>query len=84
MNRIALLLAGRSYKDDVNPPRFYAPLPEGPYKGVRVIPAMENEQKQTFYANMGWDKQGVPTAANLQTCGYGAFESAIAPLRAKA
>ncbi len=84
MNRIALLLAGRSYLDDVNAPRCFTPLPEGPYKGRSASKAVEDKMKQAYYAAMNWDKQGVPTAANLQTCGYGAYESAIAPLRAKA
>ena len=82
MNRVALLLAGRTYKDDVNPARAYTPLPEGPYKGNKVDRAEEEKMKQAFYATMGWDKQGVPTSANLQTCGYSAFDGAIAPLRA--
>jgi aldehyde:ferredoxin oxidoreductase len=84
MNRITLLLGGRTYKDDVNPPRAYTPLPEGPQKGGRVYKEDEEPQKQQYYAAMGWDKEGVPTAATLQTHGFAAFESAIAPLRAKA
>ncbi len=84
MNRIALLLAGRSYLDDVNPPRCFTPLPEGPYKGRSASKATENRMKQDFYATMNWDKQGVPTAATLQAQGFGAYEGVIAPLRAKA
>ena len=82
MTRISLLLGGRSYKDDVNPPRAYTPLPEGPLKGSMVNKTLENEQKQAYYAAMGWDKQGVPTTANLQQCGFSGFDSALAPLRA--
>ena len=82
MNRISLLLGGRTYKDDVNPPRAYTPLPEGPLKGGKVDKAQEEEQKQAYYVAMGWDKQGVPTTANLQQCGFGSFDSALAPLRA--
>ncbi len=82
MTRISLLLGGRTYKEDVNPPRFYTPLPDGPFKGKTVDPAVENEQKQTYYASMGWDKRGVPTTANLQQCGLSAFDGALAPLRA--
>ncbi len=82
MCRISLLLGGRTYKDDVNPPRAYTPLPEGPLKGNKVDKAVENELKQTYYATMGWDKQGVPTTATLQTHGFGSFDAALAPLRA--
>ncbi len=82
MNRIALLLAGWTYKDDVNPPRTYEPLPEGPFKGKRVDKAIESQKKQDYYTFMGWDKQGVPTAATLQAHGFGGFDGALAPLRA--
>ena len=81
MLRISLLLGGRTYKDDVNPPRFYTPLPDGPMKGSAVNRALEDEGKQVYYATMGWDQQGVPTAATLQAHGFGAFDSALAPLR---
>jgi aldehyde:ferredoxin oxidoreductase len=84
MTRISLLLGGRTYKDDVNPPRAYTPLPEGPLKGSKVDKAVETQQKQEYYATMGWDKEGVPTTANLQQCGFSGFDSALAPLRAKA
>jgi aldehyde:ferredoxin oxidoreductase len=84
MNRITQLLSGWTYKDDVNPPRAYVPLPEGPFKGSRVDKALEDKLKQEFYKNMGWDKQGVPTTATLQTHGFAAFEGALAPLRATA
>jgi aldehyde:ferredoxin oxidoreductase len=84
MTRISLLLGDRTYKDDVNPPRTYTPLPEGPMKGSKVDKALEEQQKQAYYTAMGWDKQGVPTTATLQTHGFGTFDSALAPLRAHA
>ena len=84
MYRITLLLSGWTYKDDVNPPRAYTPLPEGPFKGSRASQTLESEQKQAYYATMGWDTQGVPTTATLRTHGYSAFDSSLAPLRAKA
>ena len=84
MTRITLLLAGWTYKDDVNPPRAYTPLPEGPFKGSKVDKAIENQRKQQYYTAMGWDTQGVPTTATLQAHGYSAFDASLAPLRAKA
>jgi aldehyde:ferredoxin oxidoreductase len=81
MNRVALLLAGWTYKDDVNPARCYEPLPEGPYKGKKVDKTIEEKKKQTFYHNLGWDSQGVPTQETLAACGLSAFEAAMAPLR---
>jgi len=84
MNRIPLLLHGWTYKDDVNPPRFYEPLPEGPYKGMKVSKAVENQKKQDFYRALGWDIQGVPTTATLRQYGYEVFDDALDRLRAKA
>ncbi len=81
--RVSLLLSGWTYKDDVNPPRFYEPLPEGPFKGSKVDKTIEETKKQAYYKTMGWDSQGVPTAATLEKFGFSAYESLMAPLRAK-
>jgi aldehyde:ferredoxin oxidoreductase len=83
-NRIPLLLAGWTYKDDVNPPRFYEPLPDGPYKGKFTDKTIEETKKQAYYKSQGWDTQGVPTTDTLKKCGLDAFDGALAPLRAKA
>jgi aldehyde:ferredoxin oxidoreductase len=83
MMRIPLLLAGWTYKDDVNPPRAYEPLPDGPFKGMRVDKAIEEQKKQDYYKTLGWDTQGVPTTDALKKAGLEAFDSALAPLRAK-
>jgi aldehyde:ferredoxin oxidoreductase len=82
--RVSMLLAGWTYKDDVNPPRAYEPLPDGPYKGMKVDKVIEETKKQQFYAAQGWDKQGVPSADALKKAGLDKFESVIAPLRATA
>jgi aldehyde:ferredoxin oxidoreductase len=84
MQRITTLLAGWTYKDDVNPPRWYEPLPEGPAKGMKVEKAIEQKMMQNYYDKLGWDKQGVPTTATLQQHGFEAFDGSMAPLRAKA
>ena len=84
MFRISLLMGGRTYKDDANPPRAYVPLPDGPFKGNKLDKAVEEKRQQEFYAAMGWDTQGVPTTATLQKHGFQAFDGALAPLRAKA
>ena len=63
---------------------FQTPLPEGPFKGSKVDKVIEHQKKQQYYTAMGWDTQGVPTAATLQTHGFGAFDSLMTPLRAKA
>jgi len=82
--RIPLLLAGWTYKDDVNPIRFYDPLPDGPYKGMKVDKAIEETKKQDYFKTLGWDKVGVPTTDTLKKAGLDAFDGALAPLRAKA
>jgi aldehyde:ferredoxin oxidoreductase len=84
MQRITNLLAGWTYKDDVNPPRWYDPLPEGPAKGMKVEKSIEQKMLQNYYAKLGWDKQGVPTTATLQQHGFETFDGSMAPLRAKA
>ena len=84
MMRISTLLAGWTYKDDVNPPRVYEPLPDGPFKGMKVDKTIEETKKQDYYKFNGWDKQGVPTADTLKKYGFDKFESALAPLRAPA
>lgn len=84
MNRLSLLMAGWTYKDDVNPPRWYEPLPEGPYKGLKIEKDIEHQKKQAYYAALGWDTQGVPTTETLKACGFEQFDSVLAPLRAKA
>jgi aldehyde:ferredoxin oxidoreductase len=81
MNRIPLLLAGWTHRDDVNPARFYEPLPEGPFKGKSVSKTIENQKKQVFYQAAGWDSRGVPTTETLRTCGFDGFDGALAPLR---
>jgi aldehyde:ferredoxin oxidoreductase len=47
-----------------------------------VDKVIESQKKQDYYTFMGWDKQGVPTAATLQAHGFGGFDGALAPLRA--
>jgi aldehyde:ferredoxin oxidoreductase len=49
--RIPLLLAGWTYKDDVNPPRFYEPLPEGPFKGMKVDKTKRKRSKTIYKAH---------------------------------
>lgn len=82
MMRVSLLLAGWTYKDDVNPPRAYEPLPDGPYKGKFVDKAIEETKKQDYYKFLGWDKQGVPTTETLKKAGLDKYDSLMAPLRA--
>ena len=81
MMRVSLLLSGWTYKDDINPGRAYEPLPDGPFKGMKVDKTIEETKKQDYYKFLGWDKQGVPTTATLQKAGLSSFDSLLAPLR---
>jgi aldehyde:ferredoxin oxidoreductase len=83
LHRVPLLLSGWTYEDDVNPPRWYTPLPDGPYRGNTIDRASEQKQKQALYELVGWDAQGVPTTATLRACDLEAFDELLAPLRAR-
>jgi len=74
MQRAMLLLGGPDLKwkagtDDENPPRFYEPLPSGPYKGKTVDKKSFEEAKQEYYEAVGWDKNGLPKPETLTKLG---------------
>jgi aldehyde:ferredoxin oxidoreductase len=86
IQRAALLLGGPDAfwdtdKDDDNPPRWYTPMPSGPYKGS--APKREDvmaERKKT-YVNLGWDERGIPTTEELKKLGLEDVDKALKPLR---
>ena len=47
-------------KDDDNPPRFYEPLPNGPFKGKTTDKAKVDKKLQTYFTTLGWDERGIP------------------------
>ncbi|MBL7124686.1 MAG: aldehyde ferredoxin oxidoreductase family protein [Dehalococcoidales bacterium] len=66
MTRAFNIREGFGKDDDYLPHRFFTPLTSGPLKGVSID---KNELRQaidTYYAMVGWDKNGVPTLAKLQ------------------
>ena len=74
LQRILLLLGGPdAYWDprihDDNPPRFYEPLPTGPYKGKAANRKEVEEKKREYYKELGWDELGVPTEETLRRLG---------------
>ncbi len=74
LQRAMLLLGGPDLKwntktHDDNPPRFYDPLPSGPYKGKTTDKAAVEEYKSRYYEAVGWDKSGIPKAEVLQKLG---------------
>lgn len=70
IQRAALLLGGPDLKwtpkiHDDNPPRFYEPLPSGPYEGKTTDKSNVEEYKRRYYKAVGWDKNGIPTSKTL-------------------
>jgi len=71
LQRILLLLGGPDATwdpriHDDNPPRFYEPLPSGPYKGARVDPSDVRSKLAEYYKGLGWDEYGIPTEETLR------------------
>jgi aldehyde:ferredoxin oxidoreductase len=74
IQRALLLLGGPDFKwasekDDKNPPRFYEPLPSGPYAGKTTNKKSFEDSKQEYYEAVGWDKRGVPKPETLKRLG---------------
>ena len=82
LQRVMLLLGGPDLKwnpkiHDDNPPRFYEPLPNGPYKGKTADRAEVEEYKNRYYRAVGWDRNGIPTAKILRKLGLKEVEKAL-------
>ncbi len=69
MTRAFNIREGMSKDNDYLPRRFLTPFPSGPLKGVSIDKGELDEAIDTYYAMVGWDKNGVPTLAKLQELG---------------
>lgn len=74
LQRVLLLLGGPDVRwdprvHDDNPPRFYEPLPTGPYAGSVVSRDEVRAKLLEYYSQLGWDELGVPTAETLKRLG---------------
>ena len=74
LQRILLLLGGPDMfwdprRDDDNPPRFYEPLPTGPYRGSKVDKNKVEELRKKYYEELGWDEYGIPKEETLKKLG---------------
>ena len=67
--------------DDDNPPRFYEPLPSGPYKGRTTDKALVEEKRAAYFETLGWDERGIPKKETLDKLGLGDVEPAMKKLR---
>jgi aldehyde:ferredoxin oxidoreductase len=82
LQRAMLLLGGPDLMwkpgiDDDNPPRFYEPLPTGPYKGRTVKKKVFEEEKNEYYEAVGWDKNGLPKPETLRKLGLEGVETKL-------
>lgn len=86
IQRALLLLGGPDVywdpdKDDDNPPRFYEPLPTGPYKGRTTDKAVVEERRKEYYEANGWDENGIPKSEVLKNLGLKDVDRALQKLR---
>ncbi|MEZ0394019.1 MAG: aldehyde ferredoxin oxidoreductase C-terminal domain-containing protein [Desulfurococcaceae archaeon] len=76
LQRLLLLLGGPDAtwdprKHDDNPPRFYEPLPSGPYRGSAASREEVRESLRKYYEELGWDELGIPRDEVLEALGLG-------------
>jgi aldehyde:ferredoxin oxidoreductase len=74
LQRTLLLLGGPDLKwtpkeHDDNPPRFYEPLPSGPYTGKTVDRTKFEKLKRRYYEAVGWNENGIPKSETLKGLG---------------
>lgn len=86
LQRAQLLLGGPDIfwdpdKDDDNPPRFYEPLPTGPYKGATTDKQVVEQKKKEYYHTLGWDDRGIPRTETLERLELQALERVMKPFR---
>jgi len=86
LQRALLMLGGPDLKwtpvkDDDNPPRFYEPLPSGPYKGKTTDRKLVDEKLQAYFETLGWDEKGIPTKDALKRLDLGFLEKSMSKLR---
>jgi len=86
IQRAALLLGGPDIVwdpkiHDDNPPRFYEPLPSGPYKGKTTDRKIFEEMKKQYYEAIGWDENGIPKSEVLRKLGLEDVDRALEKIR---
>ncbi|MEM3388713.1 MAG: aldehyde ferredoxin oxidoreductase C-terminal domain-containing protein [Thermoproteota archaeon] len=82
LQRAMLLLGGpdarwRPGVDDDNPPRFWEPLPSGPFKGRRLRRKRFEKERREYFKAVGWDENGVPTEKTLRRLGLTDLETKL-------
>jgi len=69
MARAFNIREGLGKEDDYLPRRFFTPFTSGPLKGISIDKNELDQAIDTYYAMVGWDKNGAPTLAKLQELG---------------
>jgi len=65
-------------------PRFYEPLPEGPYKGRTTDKKLVDQKLQLYFETLGWDNHGIPTKETLKKLDLVDVEPLMKKLRERA
>ncbi len=86
LQKVLLLMGGPDVTwdpitDDDNPPRFYEPLPTGPFKGKTTDHKKVDEKLQAYFNTLGWDARGIPTKETLKKLGLSDCESTMKKFR---
>jgi aldehyde:ferredoxin oxidoreductase len=86
LQRAMLLLGGPDLKwnpktHDDNPPRFYEPLPTGPFKGKKVEKTNVMNKVKRYYEAVGWDENGIPKTETLKKLGLEDVDKVLGKLR---
>jgi aldehyde:ferredoxin oxidoreductase len=68
-------------KDDDNPPRFYEPLPSGPFKGKTTDKERVDLRIQSYFQTLGWDERGIPMKETLNKLDLGFLDKYLAKYR---
>jgi len=82
LQRAMLLLGGPDAKwkpklDDDNPPRFWEPLPSGPYKGKTLGRKRFENAKLQYFKAVGWNENGVPKPETLRRLSLAGVETKL-------
>ncbi len=86
LQRALLLMGGpdvtwKPVEDDENPPRFYEPLPSGPYKGRTTDRELVERKRVAYFETLGWDGRGIPRTETLEKLGLEDLEPSMKRLR---
>jgi aldehyde:ferredoxin oxidoreductase len=85
IQRTMLLLGGPDVTwkpkiDDDNPPRFWEPMPSGPFKGKALERRVFEKTRADYFHAVGWDENGVPTSQTLSSLGLSGVNSKLSAM----